>query len=126
LLSKSHARKLLVIITKENFLMANSLRRNSFSSVPIIVSHCNRCKLDIESDPQCNGRTRILCPFCGEFLIRPNLPDIQQIKQDIDVSNKIVIRNFILMCFLFRKEAKMIIFNLIQVFVHVLVEHLIV
>ncbi|CAF1079514.1 unnamed protein product [Rotaria sordida] len=63
--------------------MANSLRRNSFSEIPLITSHCRRCQLDIESDPQCNGRTRILCPFCGEFLIRPNLPNIQQLKQDI-------------------------------------------
>ena len=76
--------------------MANSLRRNSFSSIPIIVSHCHRCQLDIESDPQCNGRTRILCPFCGEFLTGPNLPDIQQLKQDIDVRNAIPFQNFIL------------------------------
>ena len=67
--------------------MADSLRRNSFSVpvIPSIISHCQRCQLDIESDPQCNGRTRILCPFCGEFLFRPNLPSIQQLKQDIDV-----------------------------------------
>ncbi|CAF3910605.1 unnamed protein product [Rotaria sp. Silwood2] len=63
--------------------MANSLRRNSFSEIPSVISHCRRCQLDIESDPQCNGRTRILCPFCGEFLIRPNLPNIQQLKIDI-------------------------------------------
>ncbi|CAF3337309.1 unnamed protein product [Rotaria sp. Silwood1] len=63
--------------------MANSLRRNSFSEIPSVISHCRRCQLDIESDPQCNGRTRILCPFCGEFLIRPNLPNIQQLKEDI-------------------------------------------
>ncbi len=71
--------------------MANSLRRNSFSSPSIIISHCHRCQLDIESDPQYNGRTRILCPFCGEFLTRPGLPDIQQIKQDIDVSQEILV-----------------------------------
>jgi hypothetical protein len=90
MLSKCKLGKLLVIITKENFLMANSLRRNSFSAIPIVVSHCHRCHLDIESDPQCNGRTRILCPFCGEFLTRPNLPDIQQIKQDINVDYEIL------------------------------------
>jgi hypothetical protein len=65
--------------------MANSLRRNSSAIIPSIISHCHRCQLDIESDPQCNGRTRILCPFCGEFLSSPNLPDIQQLKQDISV-----------------------------------------
>jgi hypothetical protein len=105
--------------------MANSLRRNSFSSSPIIVSHCHRCQLDIESDPQCNGRTRILCPFCGEFLTRPNLPDIQQIKHDIDVIDEILLLLFLLFLFLFRKKQEMIIFNMVQVFVHVLVEHLI-
>jgi hypothetical protein len=104
---------LVVIITKINFIMANSLRRNSFSSMPIIISHCHRCQLDIESDPQCNGRTRILCPFCGEFLTRPNLPDIQQIKQDIDVSYKILFEILFFTIFLFRKEQKMIILNIV-------------
>ncbi len=84
--------------------MANSQRRNSFSSIPIIISHCHRCQLDIESDPQCNGRTRILCPFCGEFLTRPNLPDIQQLKQDIDVRNKISFRNFVVFFYLEKKQ----------------------
>ena len=65
--------------------MANGLRRNSFSEIPTITSHCRRCQLDIESDPHANGRTRILCPFCGEFLFRPNLPDIQQLKEEINV-----------------------------------------
>ncbi|CAF0972553.1 unnamed protein product [Adineta steineri] len=64
--------------------MANALRRNSSALIPSVTSHCHRCQLDIESDPQCNGRTRILCPFCGEFLSRPNLPNIQQLKQDIN------------------------------------------
>ncbi len=104
--------------------MANSLRRNSFSSIPIIISYCHRCQLDIESNPENNGRVRILCPFCGEFLTRPNLPDIQQLKQDIDVRNKF--SNFFCLFDLFRKKLKMIIFNINQVFVHVLVEHLVV
>ena len=67
--------------------MANSLRRNSFSVIAITVSHCNRCQLDIENDHQCNGRQRLLCPFCGEFLTGPNLPTIQQIKQDLEVGH---------------------------------------
>jgi hypothetical protein len=66
--------------------MANSSRRNSYSAIPAITSHCHRCQLDIDADPQCNGRSRILCPFCGEFLTRPNLPDIQQLKQDVEVT----------------------------------------
>ncbi|CAF3189557.1 unnamed protein product [Rotaria socialis] len=64
--------------------MANGLRRNSFSELPTITSHCRRCQLDIESDPQANGRTRILCPFCGEFLFGPNVTDIQQLKEEIN------------------------------------------
>lgn len=68
--------------------MANSFRRNSFSAISTVTSHCQRCQLDIESDPQCSGRTRILCPFCGEFLTRPNLPSIQQLKQEVEVSLK--------------------------------------
>ncbi|CAF1519114.1 unnamed protein product, partial [Adineta ricciae] len=63
--------------------MANSFRRSSSALIPPVTSHCHRCQLDIESDPQCNGRLRILCPFCGEFLTGSNLPDIQQLKKDI-------------------------------------------
>lgn len=66
--------------------MANGLRRSSTCEILTTVSHCHRCQLDLEPDPKCNGRTRILCPFCGEFLTRPNLSTLEQLKEEINVN----------------------------------------
>ena len=80
-------------IDRRDSPMAHPVRRNSFSVVSSDSSHCHRCQLDIDADPQCNGRTRILCPFCGEFLTRANLPTIQLLKQDMEVSGWSIARH---------------------------------
>ena len=104
-----------------NFIMANSFRRSSSALIPTVTSHCHRCQLDIESDPQCNGRLRILCPFCGEFLTGANLPDIQQLKKDLQVCLSDIISNINI--YSYRNEQEMIVSKIIQVFVHASVEH---
>ena len=95
------------------------MRRNSFSVVASDSSHCHRCQLDIDADPQCNGRTRILCPFCGEFLTRANLPTIQLLKQDLEVSRRAVAIDANGHRSLFRNEHERIVSNMVPVFVHV-------
>ena len=65
--------------------MDHPQRRNSISTVASLTSHCRRCQLDIDADPECNGRTRILCPFCGEFLLRGSVTNIQLLKQEMEV-----------------------------------------
>lgn len=69
--------------------MANSLRRNSHDISPPTTARCHRCQLDIEADPQCNGRLRILCPFCGEFLVRGNITNIRMLQDELEKKERV-------------------------------------